>query len=148
MSNRAQLIEELLYSFHTIRKITKAKSLHLGHQDHITHSQWFVLTMIEHFEKTNIKELAEALDMSSSAATQLVDVLVQSDFVLRREDPEDRRSVQLELSPKGKKHIETTKEQRLNEMADIFDGLTDSELKEFIRLHKKITLKFQTKKTN
>ena len=141
MSTRSQLIEELLHSFHAIRNITKAKSLHLDHQNHITHSQWFVLTLIEHSKKTNIKEIAETLEMSSSAATQLVDVLVQAQLVLRQEDPEDRRSVQLELSPKGKTHIAATKEKRISEMAEVFDTLTDSELKEFVRLHKKITSK-------
>lgn len=141
MSTRSQLIEELLHSFHAIRNITKERSLHLGHQNHITHSQWFVLTMIEHSKKTNIKEIAEALEMSSSAATQLVDVLVQAELVLRQENPEDRRSVQLELSPKGKKHIATTKEKRISEMAGIFDPLTDTELEQFVRLHKKITSK-------
>jgi DNA-binding MarR family transcriptional regulator len=141
MSDRNHLIEELLHSFHAIRNITKTRSLHLDHQNHITHSQWFVLTLIEHSKKTNIKEIAEALEMSSSAATQLVDVLVQAELVLRQEDPEDRRSVQLELSPKGKKHIAATKEKRISEMAEVFDTLTDSELKEFVRLHKKITSK-------
>jgi DNA-binding MarR family transcriptional regulator len=141
MSTRNQLIEQLLYSFHTIKNITKAKSLHLGHQGSVTHSQWFVLTMIEHFKKSNIKEIADALDMSSSAATQLVDVLVQVGLVIRQEDPNDRRSVQLELSPKGKKHIADTKTERINEMAEIFDGLTKDELEEFVRLHKKITAK-------
>ncbi|QQG43360.1 MAG: MarR family transcriptional regulator [Candidatus Daviesbacteria bacterium] len=141
MTTREHLIEELLHSFHSIRNITKARSLHLGHQNHITHSQWFVLTMIEHFKKTNIKEIAEALEMSSSAATQLVDVLVQVNLVIRKEDPEDRRSVQLELSPKGKQHIAATKKMRINEMGDMFDGLTDGELEEFVRLHKKITSK-------
>ena len=141
MSTRNQLIEELLHSFHTIRNITKAKSLHLGHQNHITHSQWFVLTMIEHFKKTNIKDISEALEISSSAATQLVDPLVQTGFVTRQEDPEDRRSVQLELSPEGKKHVVSSKEKRIQEMADIFNPLTDNELEEFVRLHKKITSK-------
>ena len=141
MSTRNQLIEQLLYSFHAIRNITKAKSLHLGRQGSVTHSQWFVLTMIEHFMKTNIKEIAERLDMSSSAATQLVDVLVKAGLVIRQEDPEDRRSVLLELSSKGNKHIAATKEKRIHEMAEVFDGLTDSELEEFVRLHKKITSK-------
>ncbi len=141
MPARNQLIEELLHSFHAIRNITKNRSLHLGHQDHITHSQWFVLTMIEHLKKTNIKEIAETLEMSSSAATQLVDVLVQIGLVIRQEDPEDRRSVQLELSPKGEKHIAATKEKRISEMAGIFDPLTDKELEEFVSLHKKITSK-------
>src|SRR3989344_8074532 len=120
MSNRIQIIEEILHAFHTIRNITKAKAGSLGHQNHITHSQWFVLTMIEHFKKTNIKYIAEAMEMSSSAATQLVDGLVQNGYVTRLEDPNDRRLVQLTLSPKGKTHIDATKGKRINEMAVIF----------------------------
>ncbi len=84
--------------------------------------------------------------MSSSAATQLVDGLVQGGYVTRQEDPQDRRSVQLELSPNGKKHITATKEKRVNEMAEIFDALTDHELEEFVRLHKKLTSRFSHKK--
>ncbi len=141
MSTRNQLIEEILHSFHAIRNITKAKAASLGHQNHITHSQWFVLTMIEHFKKRSIKDIAEAMDMSSSAATQLVDPLVQADLVTRQEDPEDRRLVQLEISPKGNKHIAATKEGRINEMAEMFDALTDKELEEFVRLHKKVLSK-------
>lgn len=138
---REQFIEEILHSLHAIRNITKTRALHLGHQNHITHSQWFVLSMIQHFKKRSIKDIAEAMDMSSSAATQLVDGLVQSGYVIRQEDPKDRRSVQLELSSKGKKHIVATKKKRINEMAGIFDALTDKELEEFVRLHKKILLK-------
>jgi|SRR3989338_295293 len=141
MSTRTQLIEEILHSFHAIRNITKTKSLHLGDQSHITHSQWFVLKMIEHFNKRSIKDIAEAMEMSSSAATQLVDPLVQGGYVIRQEDPEDRRLVQLELSPKGKKHIAATKNKRINEMAEIFDALSDSELKEYLHLQKKLLSK-------
>lgn len=146
MTNRSKLIAELLYSFHTIRNITKARSLHIAHAGYITHSQWFVLTLIEHLKKASVKDVAESLDMSSSAATQLIDPLVHAGLALRTEDPEDRRSVQLELSQQGKKHIVSTKEKRINEMTEIFDELTDSELQEFLRLHKKITSKFSSKK--
>jgi DNA-binding MarR family transcriptional regulator len=138
MSTRAQLIEQLLHSFHAIRNITKTKSHHLSHYSDITHSQWFVLTMIDHFKIRSIKDIAEAMEMSSSAATQLVDPLVQNGCVTRQEDPEDRRLVQLELSLKGKDHIAATKHNRINEMADIFDALTDKELEEFVRLFNKI----------
>ena len=85
--------------------------------------------------------------MSSSAVTQFVDGLVESGYVTRQEDPHDRRSVQLELSPKGKEHIADTKERRLSEMAGLFDVLTDSELEEYARLQKKITSSFSDKKS-
>ncbi len=79
--------------------------------------------------------------MSSSAATQLVDPLVKRGYVTRQEDPGDRRLIQLELSPKGKKHIAATKIPRINEMAKIFDPLTNKELEQFVQLHKKIISK-------
>lgn len=147
MPKRIQLIEEILHSFHSIRNITKTKAASLSHQNRITHSQWFVLKIIEHYKSKSIKDIAETLGISSSAATQLVDGLVQSGFVTRKEDPNDRRLVQLELSPKGKKHLATTKEKRITEMANIFGSLTDKELEELVRLHKKIASKFSDKKS-
>lgn len=63
-------------------------------------------------------------------------------YVTRQDDPKDRRSVRLELSPKGKKHLTATNEKRITEMAGLFDALTDSELKEYLRLQKKILSKF------
>jgi MarR family transcriptional regulator, organic hydroperoxide resistance regulator len=147
MSTRTQFIEELLHSIHAFRNIIKTKSISLGHQNHITHSQWFVLTMIQHFQKLSIKDIAEKTEMSSSAATQLVDPLVQAGLVTRQEDPNDRRLVQLELSPKGKKHIDATKHNRINEMAEVFDPLTNKELEEFVRLFKKITSSYMHKKS-
>lgn len=145
MPTRNQFIEEILHSFHAVRNIIKTRSQNLGHQNHVTHSQWFVLTMIEHFKKTSIKYIAEAMEISSSAATQLVDGLVQAEFVTRREDPEDRRQVILELTVKGKKHIAATKNKRIGEMAEIFDALTEKELGELVRLLKKISPKADRK---
>lgn len=147
MPTRKQSIEEILHAFHAIRNITKAKSTSLSHQNHITHSQWFVLTMIEHFKKRSIKDIAEAMEISSSGATQLVDGLVQSRYVTRKENSKDRRLLQLELSPKGKEHLAATKEKRIAEMAEIFDALTDHELEELVKLHKKITSKFSDRKS-
>jgi len=145
MNKRKQLIEGILHSFHAIHHQIKARAAHLGHQNGIAHSQWIVLKIIEH-HKRSIKDIAEMLGISSSAATQLVDGLVRSGYVTRQEDPKDRRSTQLGLSPKGKKHIAATKEKRITEMADIFDALTDKELEEFVRLHKKITSSFSDKR--
>jgi DNA-binding MarR family transcriptional regulator len=105
------------------------------------------LTLIGHAKKTSIKDLSEMLGMSSSAVTQFVDSLVQSGYVTRQEDPKDRRSTQIGLSPKGKKHIAATKEKRITEMESLFDAITDSELEEYARLQKKITSGFLDKRS-
>lgn len=135
-----------MHSFHAIGNQIKARAAHLGHQNGIAHSQWFVLKIIEHYKNRSIKDIAETLGISSSAATQLVDGLVQSGYVTRQEDLKDRRSVRLELSLTGKKHITAVNEKRISEMAGLFDALTDSELEEYLRLQRKITSSFSDKK--
>ena len=138
MPTRLQLIEHILHSFHAVRRVTKTKAHYLSHQNPVTHSQWFVMTLIHQLKKASIKDIAEHLEMSSSAATQLVDPLVQANLVKRQENPSDRRLVQLELSTKGKKHIISTKHERISEMAEIFNALTDSELEMFVKLFEKM----------
>ena len=66
----------------------------------ITIEQFHIL---RHIRKgfTSISELAEARGISRSAASQTVDLLVEKGLVFRRENPEDRRFVQLELTPAG-----------------------------------------------
>lgn len=145
MKNRKQLIEEILNSFHGLRHKMKAKSFNLE-KNRITHSQWFVLGIIEHCKGASIKDISGMLEMSSSAVTQLVDGLVKNGYVLRHDNPKDRRSLQLEVSPKGKKQIGVLKEKRINEMSKLFDALSDRELKIYLRLHKKIMSKFLDKK--
>lgn len=145
MADRKQLIERILHSFHAIQNQIKAKAGNLGHKNGITHSQWFILKIIEHYKNRSIKDIAGTLEISSSAATQLVDGLVKSGYVIRQEDPKDRRSVRLELSAKGKKHLIATNEKRITEMAGLFDALTDKELEEYLRLQKKILSKFSHK---
>ena len=142
MVNRKQLIEEILASFHSFRHKMKTKASNTQKESRITHSQWFVLGIIEHCKDASIKDISGMLGMSSSAVTQLVDGLVKSGYVLRQDDPKDRRSVQLEVSPKGKKQIGVMREKRINQMSKLFDALSDSELETYLQLHKKIINKF------
>jgi DNA-binding MarR family transcriptional regulator len=137
MVNRKELVEEILNSFHGMRHKMRTKSFNLD-KNRITHSQWFVLGIIEHCKDTSIKDISGILGMSSSAATQLVDGLVRNGYVSRRTDPNDRRSVKLEISAKGNKQISALKEKRINEMAKLFEALTDSELEIYLKLHKKM----------
>lgn len=145
MTNRKQLIEDILNSFHAMRHKMKPKEFNSTHQNNITHSQWFVLGIIGNCKNASVKDISGMLGMSSSGATQLVDGLVQNGYVVRKDDPKDRRLVQLELSSKGKKQMAILRGKRIKEIEKLFDALTDSELETYLRLHKKITSKFLDK---
>ena len=139
MTRRRQLIEEITHGFHTIGNVIKNKLAGLSHKKGVTHSQWFVLMLIGHAGPIGVKGLSEILDMSSSAVTQFVDVLVRNGYVTRCENPIDRRSIQLEITLKGKRHISNTKEMRIAEMESLFDTLTDQELEQLALLQNKIS---------
>ncbi len=138
MSSRKQLIEEIGASFHALRNKMQAKVIQPGLKDCITHSQLFVLSIVEQNHDIGIKEISKKLGISSSATTQLVDGLVENNFVVRKTDAKDRRALQLELSPKGKKHISQMKKNYMKTMTFLFDTLSDRELETYLSLHKKI----------
>lgn len=54
-------------------------------------------------ERPTIKKLAKLLDVSKQAASKLAEEMVRNDFIRRAADPDDRRSVRLELTSKGRK---------------------------------------------
>lgn len=128
-------------SFHAMKNKMLAKGIAHGHPAGITHSQLFVLAIVEAHPTIGIKEIANKINSSSSAATQLVDGLVASGYVLRKSNAKDRRALQLELSAKGRKHITELKKRGMKTMITLFNALNDKELALYLKLHKKILTK-------
>ena len=68
--------------------------------------QFFLLMQVYRRERCGISDLSENLEITSAAASQLVDKLVQAGLLVREENPSDRRAKQVKLSPKGRDLIE------------------------------------------
>ncbi len=137
-TSREKLIEGIMESFHVMRNKMHSKISQYGQKDCVTNSQLFVLTIIARHPKIGIKEIAKIFHISPSAATQLVDSLVENDYVFRKSDRQDRRVLQLGLSPKGLKHISILKKQFMKTAVNLLSGLSERELKTYLSLHKKI----------
>lgn len=139
MIQRKKQIEKLLEDFQVMkRKMIAGASSHLK-STHITASQWLVLQYLRKNEKVTIKEIAKALSMTSSAATQLVESLVQKGYVIRKTSSDDKRALSLSLSGKSKKRMETLRRKRIQDMEHVFDVLTDKEFESYYYLLNKIT---------
>ena len=141
MTNRKKLIEDILANFHAMKNKMYPHFAQSGNKDRITPSQLFVLAIIERHQNIGIKEISKKLNITSSAATQLVDGLVENGYVARKADSKDRRALQLELSAKGRKRLANLKNKGVKMMAELFDALNDKELKTYLALHKKIISK-------
>lgn len=125
-------------SFQSLRRSMAFRTIGTVKMPRITPSQWGVLMMVEGHGESTVKDVARALGISSSAATQLIDGLVTSGYVVREEFAEDRRRVTLTLSKKTKTQIEKMKGEGARHFLKLFKVLNDEEFDQFILLNKKI----------
>lgn len=68
----------------------------------ITPVQFYVLSALWDKDEIKFKDLAHRLDMDSSTLTGILDRIEKRGLIKRKEDPKDRRSVLVFLTPKSK----------------------------------------------
>lgn len=95
--------------------------------DEIAPHQFSVLLRIEDGARTP-RELAEIERVSAPSMTRTVAALVDRGLVLRAEDPGDRRSVLLSLSPAGVDALRDIRRRREAWMLDRIRSLSEDEL--------------------
>ena len=139
MINRKQKVEELLVDLQSLRRTMAFRMAESAKKTpRITPSQWGMLMLIEQRGKSTIKDVAKVLSISSSAATQLVDGLVASGYLMRQTHSKDRRAVTLTLSKKSKDQVDRIKKHTLQRFLKIFGVLSDVEFNQYLTLTKKI----------
>ena len=145
MDDRRKLIEKILEDIHAIRHEIAAEIRFFSANIQITHSQWLVLHLVKSSGTINIKDLASLLDTTSSAATQIVNGLVNKGLLLRKRNPDDRRTLKIGLSEKFKNKFDSIKDKSFKTLSSLFDVLDDDELLKYCELNNKITGKILLK---
>jgi len=74
-----------------------------------------------------MSEISERFNVTPAAASQLVDKLVQSGYIQREEDPNDRRAKLLNLTDKGREVIQQGFEERYRWVDELTERLTEEE---------------------
>jgi len=74
-----------------------------------------------------MSEISGRFDVTPAAASQLVDKLVQSGYIQREEDPNDRRAKLLNLTDKGRELIRQGIEERYRWVDELTEKLTEEE---------------------
>jgi DNA-binding MarR family transcriptional regulator len=89
--------------------------------------QFFLLMRVYYKKQCGISDLSEHMEVTTAAASQTVDKLVQSGLLEREEDPHDRRAKQVTLSPRGRELIERSIHERFRWVDELVTGLSKSE---------------------
>lgn len=140
MKRTEQQLAEIFESMFAIKRgILSMQRLKLSSAPFtIPPGQMGVVFALEQFQPLTVKEVAQKLAISSSAATQLVDILVEKGVILRSPHPSDRRKVCLTLSPKITKEMRQVKGRATEHMRNVFGVLSDAEFAQYLRLTRKV----------
>ena len=108
----------------------------------ITATQSFVIFDLLDHDGSSVKDIAYRIQLDSPAVTGVIDRLLKENLVQRTEDPSDRRSLQIFLTPKGRSLAE-----ELIPMADKFNrdikaGFDWDEVNLFEKLLQRLEQKF------
>jgi DNA-binding MarR family transcriptional regulator len=77
--------------------------------------------------KSSVSDISDNLGVTSAAASQMLERLVQQGLILRKEDPNDRRVRQIVLTDKGRQILQESIAARQGWLENLSRTLTDSQ---------------------
>ena len=91
--------------------------------------------ILRHIRKglTSVSELAQVKQISRSAVSQAVDILVERGLICRRQNVQDRRNIPLELTPAGDQLLDAISEKNRAWMKGRMNALSVQELEALTR---------------
>jgi len=105
-----ELVQRVADLIRQMRRVVQQKSMATWIDLDLTLPQLKTLLFIAEHGPTNSKMIAERFGVTSSNVTRTIDVLVKQKLVSRRENPADRRILELRLTEKGENMITGWKE--------------------------------------
>jgi DNA-binding MarR family transcriptional regulator len=125
---KAQLIQRVIELQRKVNRMLRRQVPDAWMELSLTLAQLKSLFFISNEGSTNVGKLAAALSVTSANVTGIVDRLVKQGLVTRRENPEDRRMLLLQVTDKGRALITDLRERQTSRLSEILDYLGPDEL--------------------
>ena len=130
---KSQLIQEIVELERHVGRIIGQHAQIIWIDSGLTLTQLRSLFLIANRGSTNFRKLAEALAVTPSNVTGIVDRLVEQGLVSRTQNPEDRREMTLQATDKGQALVSNLKEVGIKHMTQILSLLSLGELSSLIQ---------------
>jgi DNA-binding MarR family transcriptional regulator len=138
MPNKQATMEELVSHIFIMGRLMRDRMhKHIG-TGQCTMMEFETLKYVKDAGKPHMRDVAKTFHVTPPAATLMIDGLVKAKLLARVLDPNDRRSVRVAITPKGKQLLERGITKKVNEMKKTFGILTPSERAQFIVIIRKI----------
>ena len=127
--------DELVTSLLTASRVlvaVAARSL-AEHNETVTITQFRTLVVLESQPGLSLQRLAEQLAVNASTAMRMVNRLVSAGLVVRRDNPDDRREIQLSLTDAGREVVDTVTGRRRAEIDRIVRAMPAARRTELVK---------------
>ncbi|AEG59766.1 MarR family transcriptional regulator [Desulforamulus ruminis] len=127
MLNKRQIMIELDGLFQKVVKEENCQFKELLHEN-ITPAQFMLLKLICHKAECKAADIAQILEVSPAAATNMLERLYKNGWIERGRSEKDRRVVWLKLTPSGKELLTDVEARRIDLMLERFKNVTEEEM--------------------
>ena len=134
----SQFTREMSVLIPTIHQEFLKKQSRIFKTGDITFAQLGILQLLRDRQSCMMSEIARFFSITTSAATGMVDRMVRSGYLKRVYVPSDRRRINVKLTPRGRKAIDTMAREQQRAMTDIFKKFTPKEREIYLNTVKKI----------
>ena len=131
LSDFAERIEDVIPA--VMRGFAKMQTNELF-KGKITLPQFFVLNHLDKHGESKMNELAKVMDVTTAAATGIVDRLVRYGYIMRSYDPEDRRVINIGLIQKGSDLVKRIGRQRREVTREVFGKISKEERENYLAI--------------
>ncbi|MDO8536459.1 MAG: MarR family transcriptional regulator [Candidatus Omnitrophota bacterium] len=100
----------------------------------ITLPQFFVLSHLDKQRESKMNELAKFMEVTTAAATGIVDRLVRYGYIARVYDPKDRRVINVRLTQKGSDLVKKIGRQRREVTSEVFGKISKEERENYLAI--------------
>ncbi len=128
-----QIIDQIIQDHRAINRYIRQDDPEAWLNLNLTIGQVKSLFFIANQEKANFRMLAAALKVTPSNVTGIIDRLVDHQLVSRTENPADRRSLTLQLTPQGESVLNLLRERRVSQMSEMLNTLSNEQLQTISR---------------
>ena len=125
---RIKLIGEIIQLQRQVKRVLRRDEPSVLMELSLTIAQLKSLFFISSEGSTNSRKLAQALRVTPSNVTGIVDHLVEQGLVSRQENPEDRRMLLLKPTNKGEALLASLRESRIGQLSEALSRLSEEQL--------------------
>lgn len=131
--DRAKEIHDLLFSFMGLfhEKFLYRFRLETLCESSLKKNHMKIINILYQHDQITLTEIGKMLDIEKGSMTTLIDVLEEKDFVIRSNDPTDRRKTLISLSSKGKEEMDRVMNYYAQKMDEFLYKVDSDEIQKF-----------------